>query len=127
MVLTNVLGPALLVHYAAPALRDTNGRIVLIGSVAGLSPTARDLYGATKYAVTGLAENARRMLTDDGVGVTLVAPGRVATEFWANVGGAPQLPNLSGRDVAEVIVYALDRPPGVDLDTLTVRPPRSPV
>lgn len=127
MVLTNVLGPALLIHYAAPALRSTHGRIVLIGSVAGLAPTAGNLYGATKYAVTGLAENARRMLTDDGVGVTLVAPGRVQTDFWANVGGTPEMPNLSARDVAEVIAFALDQPLGVDVNTLTVRPPRSPV
>ena len=127
MVLTNVLGPALLIHYAAPALRSTHGRVVLVGSVAGLSPTAGNLYGATKYAVSGLAENARRMLTDDGVGVTLIAPGRVQTDFWADVGGAPEMPNLDARDVAEVIVFALDRPPGVDVNTLTLRPPRSPV
>lgn len=127
MVLTNVLGPALLIHYAAPALRATHGRVVLIGSVAGLSPTAGNLYGATKYAVTGLAENARRMLTDDGVGVTLVAPGRVQTDFWANLGGAPELPNLTARDVAEVIVFAIDQPLEVEVNTLTVRPPCSPV
>lgn len=127
MVLTNVLGPALLIHYAAPALRTTHGLVVLIGSVAGLSPTAGNLYGATKYAVTGLAENARRMLTDDGVGVTLVAPGRVQTDFWANLGGAPELPNLTAREVADVIVFALDQPLEVEVNTLTVRPPHSPV
>ncbi|HEY1572541.1 MAG TPA: SDR family NAD(P)-dependent oxidoreductase [Pseudonocardiaceae bacterium] len=126
MVLTNVLGPALLIHYAAPALRSTHGQVVLIGSAAGLSPTAGNLYGATKYAVTGLAENARRMLTDDGVGVTLVAPGRVHTDFWADL-GTPDLPNIDARDVADVIVFALDRPAGVDVGTLSVRPPRSPI
>src|SRR5690349_11876042 len=34
MVLTNVLGPALLIRAALPALRATRGRIVLVGSVA---------------------------------------------------------------------------------------------
>jgi NAD(P)-dependent dehydrogenase (short-subunit alcohol dehydrogenase family) len=33
----------------------------------------------TKWAVTGLAENTRRLVTGDGIGVTLIAPGRVAT------------------------------------------------
>lgn len=74
MVLTNVLGPALLIHYALPALKETRGRIVLIGSVAGVVYTPGNIYGATKWAVTGLAENTRRMVTADGVGVTLVAP-----------------------------------------------------
>lgn len=127
MVQTNVLGPALLIHYTAAALRSSGGRIVLIGSVAGLTPTAGNLYGATKYAVTGLAENARRMLIDDEVGVTLISPGRVQTKFWTGVGGAPDLPNLAASDVAEVIVLALESPKGVELSSVTIRPPQSPV
>src|SRR5262249_36688238 len=82
MVLTNVLGPAVLIRAALPALKETRGRIVLIGSVAGFTHTAGNLYGVTKWAVTALAENTRRMVTADGIGVTLVAPGRVETPFW---------------------------------------------
>ena len=33
----------------------------------------------TLWAVTGLAENTRRLVTGDGIGVTLIATGRVAT------------------------------------------------
>src|SRR3954468_14225341 len=65
MVLTNVLGPALLIHAALPALRESRGRIVLVGSVAGLIHTPGNLYGATKWAVTGLAENTRQLVTGD--------------------------------------------------------------
>src|SRR3954469_19172924 len=36
MVLTNVLGPALLVRAALPALTDSGGRIVFVGSTAGV-------------------------------------------------------------------------------------------
>jgi NAD(P)-dependent dehydrogenase (short-subunit alcohol dehydrogenase family) len=79
MVLTNVLGPALLIKAALPALQQTRGRIVLIGSVAGFAHTPGNIYGVTKWAVTGLAENTRRLVTGDGIGVTLIAPGRVAT------------------------------------------------
>ncbi|BFO17092.1 hypothetical protein SHKM778_34800 [Streptomyces sp. KM77-8] len=79
MVLTNVLGPALLIRASIGALKETRGRIVLVGSVAGFVPTPGNIYGATKYAVTGLAENTRREVTDWGVGVTLIAPGRVET------------------------------------------------
>jgi NADP-dependent 3-hydroxy acid dehydrogenase YdfG len=39
MVLTNVLGPALLMKAALRALQQTRGRIVLIGSVAGFVHT----------------------------------------------------------------------------------------
>ncbi|GAB2330483.1 hypothetical protein STREPTOSP366_56390 [Streptomyces variabilis] len=64
MVLTNVLGPALLIRASVDALRRSGGRIVLVGSVAGFVPTPGNLYGATKYAVTGLAENTRRQVTE---------------------------------------------------------------
>ncbi|CAL9663625.1 3-oxoacyl-[acyl-carrier-protein] reductase FabG [Streptomyces sp. enrichment culture] len=59
MVLTNVLGPALLAHAALPHLEATGGRLVLIGSVAGLKNSPGNLYSATKWATTGLAENLR--------------------------------------------------------------------
>lgn len=39
MVLTNVLGPALLVRETLPHLRESKGRIVLVGSVAGVRNT----------------------------------------------------------------------------------------
>jgi NAD(P)-dependent dehydrogenase (short-subunit alcohol dehydrogenase family) len=81
MILTNVLGPALLIRAALPALRQTRGRIVLVGSVAGVKNTPGNLYSVTKWAVTALAENTRMMVTGDGIGVTLVAPGRLTRHF----------------------------------------------
>lgn len=122
MVLTNVLGPALLIRAALDPLRRTHGRIVLVGSVAGFVYTPGNIYGATKWAVTGLAENTRRLVSADGVGVTLVAPGRVATDFWEPVGGAPAGLNLSAEQIAGTIVWAVTQPEGVDVNTVIVRP-----
>jgi len=122
MVLTNVLGPALLIRASVDALRETRGRIVLIGSVAGFVNMPGNLYGATKWAVTGLAENTRRQVTDWGVGVTLVAPGRVETPFWEAHGGVPQGPMLTADQIAESVVWAVRQPAGVDVNTVVVRP-----
>lgn len=126
MVLTNVLGPALLIRAALPALRETRGRIVLIGSVAGVVYTAGNIYGATKWAVTGLAENTRRMVTGDGVGVTLINPGATETSFFDADGGPPDRAMLADH-IADSIVWAINQPSGVDVNTLTVRPSGSPV
>jgi NADP-dependent 3-hydroxy acid dehydrogenase YdfG len=122
MVLTNVLGPALLIRAALEHLKATRGRIVLVGSVAGLAYTSGNIYGATKWAVTGLAENTRRMVTGDGIGVTLIAPGRVETGFWEPVGGAPDGRNLTPDELAGSILWAIDQPEGVDVNTVVVRP-----
>lgn len=123
MVLANVLGPILLARAALPALRESQGRVVLVGSVAGLRHAPGSLYGATKWAVTGLAENIRLAVTGDGVGVTLIAPGRVETAFWDAGGGAGgQYPYLTAEHVADSIVWALRQPPGVDVNTVVIRP-----
>ncbi|MFE1880982.1 SDR family oxidoreductase [Streptomyces diastatochromogenes] len=122
MVLTNVLGPALLVRASVDALKETGGRIVLIGSVAGFVNTPGNLYGATKWAVTGLAENTRRQVTEFGIGVTLVAPGRVETPFWDSYGSLPPGHLLTADQIAESVVWAIRQPAGVDVNTVVIRP-----
>ncbi|MBC7273998.1 MAG: SDR family NAD(P)-dependent oxidoreductase [Streptomyces sp.] len=125
MVLTNVLGPALLANAALPHLEATGGRLVLIGSVAGVKNAPANLYSATKWAVTGLAENLRLHATTRGIGVTLVNPGMIDTPFWQDAGAPPFA--LPPQPVAEAVCFALDQPTGVDLNTLTIRPIGQPV
>lgn len=73
-----VLGPAYLVRASLPHLRKSQGRIVLIGSVAGFVHSPGNTYGATKFAVTGLAEDTRLMVALYKIGVTLIALGQPA-------------------------------------------------
>lgn len=127
MVLTNVLGPAVLIRAALPALKQTCGRIVLVGSVAGVIYTPGNIYGATKWAVTGLAENTRRMVTGDGVGVTLINPGAVETNFFDAGGGLPDRAMLTADQLASSIVWAIAQQAGVDVNSITVRPVGSPL
>jgi NADP-dependent 3-hydroxy acid dehydrogenase YdfG len=128
MVLTNVLGPALLINAALPALRETKGRIVLIGSVAGHVYSPGNIYGATKWAVTGLAENTRRMVTADGIGVTLVSPSATLTNFFdGDPNGLPDRDFLSADQLGETIVWAINQPAGVDVNTIIIRPTGAPL
>ncbi|MFD9270585.1 SDR family oxidoreductase [Streptomyces goshikiensis] len=125
MVLTNVLGPALLARAALPHLKETGGRLVFIGSVAGVKNAPGNLYSATKWAVTALAENTRLHATTLGVGVTLIAPGMTDTPFWHDSTTPPFA--LPIEPVARAICFALDQPAGVDLNTLTIRPIGQPI
>ena len=127
MVLTNVLGPALLIRAALPHLKETRGRIVLVGSTAGIVYSPGNIYGATKWAVTGLAENTRRMVTSDGVGVTLINPGATLTNFFDADGGPPDRAMLTADQLAGCIVWATNQPSDVDVNTITVRPVGSPL
>jgi NADP-dependent 3-hydroxy acid dehydrogenase YdfG len=124
MLLTNVLGPAVLVQAALPALRSSRGRIVIVGSVAGIRNSAGNMYQVTKWATRALAENVRLMVTGDGIGVTLIAPGRVDTPFWLGQGRSrtPEGPVLQPSTVADAIRWVLSQPDGVDVNSLVVRP-----
>jgi NADP-dependent 3-hydroxy acid dehydrogenase YdfG len=128
MVLTNVLGPALLVRAALPALTQSRGRFVFIGSIVGFKHFPGNLYSATKWAVTGLAENTRLMVTGDGVGVTLIAPGAVDTPGRRQSPGKDSVhhfPNdqaISADQLAEAIAWAIEQPSRVDINTVIVRP-----
>lgn len=128
MVLTNVLGPALLVRAALPALRQSRGRLVFIGSIVGYKNFAGNLYAATKSAVTALAENTRLLVTGDGVGVTLIAPGAVDTPGrrtdprQGTPGYFPNEQALSVDQIADAVAWAIGQPRRVDVNTIVVRP-----
>jgi NADP-dependent 3-hydroxy acid dehydrogenase YdfG len=128
MVLTNVLGPALLVRAALPALKQSRGRFVFVGSISGFKNFTGNLYSATKWAVTALAENTRLLVTGDGVGVTLIAPGAVDTpgrRADPKQGTPGHFPNdqaISADQIAEAVAWAIGQPSRVDVNTVVVRP-----
>ena len=65
-----------------PALRQTGGRIVLLGSVGGrIAYTFMSAYIATKFALEGLCDVMRREATPRGVKVSLVQPGGIRTNM----------------------------------------------
>ena len=67
---------------ALPMLIENQGQIVVLSSIAGFAPLlARTGYCASKYALHGFFETLRAELKEDGVGVLLVCPSFVATDF----------------------------------------------
>jgi NADP-dependent 3-hydroxy acid dehydrogenase YdfG len=123
MVLTNVYGAALTLRATIPALRDTRGHLLLTGSVAGRRVLPGSLYSCTKHAVTAMAEAARQELDGSGMRVTLVSPGMVDTPFFD--AGAPAWA-LREDDIADAVLYAVSRPPHVDVNEILVRPTGQP-
>ncbi|KAA5832042.1 SDR family oxidoreductase [Saccharopolyspora hirsuta] len=119
MVLTNVYGAAITARAALPALTRTEGHLLLTGSNAGRNLRPGNLYSATKWAVTGMAQNIRAECVGTGVRVTLIQPGMVETEMTADT---PNVPKLRAEDIANAALYALQQPPTVDVNELIIRP-----
>ncbi|MDA8342905.1 MAG: SDR family NAD(P)-dependent oxidoreductase [Actinomycetota bacterium] len=120
MVLTNVLGPALLIKAAVPHLPAPGGQIILVGSVAGRVGRTGSLYGVTKHAVAALGENARLQLTASGIRVALVEPGVVDTPFWDITGMPPAA--LGTEAIAATVAWIVEQPHQVDVNEVVVRP-----
>lgn len=119
MVLTNVYGAAITLRACIPALTESKGHAVLMGSISGRQVGTGSLYSCTKWAVTAMAEAARRELLDTGVRVTLIAPGVVDTAFYDDPpGGSP----LVVDDVARAVMYALTQPAHVAINEIYMRP-----
>ncbi|MGW4214468.1 SDR family oxidoreductase [Lentzea sp. NPDC004789] len=120
MVLANVYGPALTARAALPALVASGGHLVLTGSAAGRGVRPGNLYSATKWAVTGLAQSIRAECVGTGVRVTLIQPGLVDT------GGIPPErshdPKLDSADIARAVLYAVSQPATVDVNEILIRP-----
>ena len=78
----NYFGSVYCTYYALPYLKETQGRLVGISSLAGKTgvPT-RSGYAASKHAMTGFFDTLRIELAEDGVSVTMIYPGFVATEI----------------------------------------------
>jgi NAD(P)-dependent dehydrogenase (short-subunit alcohol dehydrogenase family) len=79
---TNVIGAAMTAKFALPHLRETRGRLALVGSVAGTICTPRSgAYSASKYAVRALGQTLAMELYGSGVSCTTLQPGFVHSEI----------------------------------------------
>ena len=116
----NYMGAVYCTHYALPHLKASKGRIVGIASLTGLIgvPT-RTGYAASKHAMRGFFDSLRIELEDDGVTVTMVYPGFVATGIRENATGADGKPAnidpvnqdevMSVDECATLIVRAIEQ------------------
>lgn len=125
MVMVNVFGAAATARLSLPELVKTKGHFLLTGSVVGRVTSIRNLYSATKWAVTGMAQAIRNEMAGTGVRVTLVEPGVVDTPFWDHL-KKPGTPELQPEDVAGAVLYALSQPPHVDVNEIVIRPSGQP-
>jgi NADP-dependent 3-hydroxy acid dehydrogenase YdfG len=118
MVLTNVYGAALTIRATLSALTESEGHLLLTGSVAGRRALPGSLYSCTKWAVTAMAEAARQELDGTGVRVSLIEPGMTDTPFFDN---RPRNA-LEADDIARSVMFAVAQPPHVDVNEILVRP-----
>ncbi len=126
MLDTNVKGLLHMTRKILPGMLERNaGHIINLGSTAGhRTYPGGSVYCATKYAVNALTKTLNQEVEGTKLRVTEIAPGMVETEFSlvrfkGNVDRAKkvyeQITPLTPEDIADAIVYAITRPPHVNI------------
>jgi NADP-dependent 3-hydroxy acid dehydrogenase YdfG len=129
----NVLGLMRMTRACLPLLRKAkHGHIVNLGSIAGFEVYKGGAgYTASKHAVRAMSRTLRLELNGEPIRVTEVAPGMVETEFSlvrfrgdrkAAKAVYQGVKPLVAEDIADCIVFAVTRPPHVDIDEIVIRP-----
>ncbi|PAT03161.1 SDR family oxidoreductase [Corynebacterium sp. NML 150383] len=132
MFATNVMGTMRVTRALYPQLRESEGLVINIGSVAGTDAYKGGAgYNAAKYGLRGATRAFRREEADQRIRVTEIDPGRVKTDFSLNRFAGDQEKadavyegklNLSAEDVAEAIRWVASLPPHVNIDSLNIMP-----
>jgi NAD(P)-dependent dehydrogenase (short-subunit alcohol dehydrogenase family) len=124
VVIVNLLGTAAIVRAALPHLERSQGRIVTVASTLGWRALSdATAYCASKFGVVGFT---RGLMAEVGerVGVTLLLPGGMQTHFFddrpARYRPGDDAVLAPPEEVAEAVLFALTRPPGVDVRELMV-------
>jgi len=133
MIDTNVKGLLYVSRSVLPGMLERKrGHVVNIGSVAGHQVYAGGaVYAATKFAVRAISDALRYDVLGTGIRVTNVEPGLAETEFSlvrfkgdgsrassVYTGTEP----LRAEDVADAVLWAVTRPPHVNVQSILLMP-----
>jgi 3-hydroxy acid dehydrogenase/malonic semialdehyde reductase len=133
MIDTNLKGLLYVTRSVLPKMiENKSGHLVNIGSVAGrwVYPGG-GVYCATKFAVRALTESLRMDLMGTPLRVTNIEPGMVETEFSEVRFNGDQeraknvyknMTPLEARDIAETVLWCLQRPAHVNIQELVIYP-----
>lgn len=79
----NVVGQVTVTQAFLPLVRQARGRIINIGSIAGLSTMPlMGPYSASKFALEAITDALRLEVQQWGIQVSIVEPGAIATPIW---------------------------------------------
>ena len=115
MLDVNLKGTVYAIRAALPHMLGHDGDVITLASEAGRRGLPYEaVYCASKFGQVGFTRALDHELREHGIRCTNICPGGVATEFALEEGRGRSedvLPGMmTAEDVAEVVVFALERP-----------------
>jgi len=125
---TNLTGVFLCSRAAIPRMRKRGGGyIVNISSLAGRNafPTAT-AYNASKFGLNGMSDALMQEVRHDGIKVTHLMPGSVATHFNGHTPGPEDAWKIQPADIARIVLDLLTQDPRTLASAVEIRPSKPP-
>jgi 3-oxoacyl-[acyl-carrier protein] reductase len=127
MLDVNLKGTLYAIRAALPHMLGRDGDVITLASEAGRRGLPNEaVYCASKFGQVGFTRALDHELRERGIRCTNICPGGVATDFALDEGRGrtpDALPGMmTAEDVAEVVVFALERPRHLRLLETALRP-----
>jgi NAD(P)-dependent dehydrogenase (short-subunit alcohol dehydrogenase family) len=125
---TNLTGVFLCSRAAIPRMRKRGGGYIFnISSLAGRNafPQAT-AYNASKYGLNGMSEALMQEVRYDGIKVSYLMPGSVATHFNGHTPGPEDAWKIQPQDIAQVVLGLLTQDERTLPSAVEIRPSKPP-
>jgi NADP-dependent 3-hydroxy acid dehydrogenase YdfG len=127
MLDVNLKGTLYAIRAALPHMLGRDGDVITLASEAGRRGLPNEaVYCASKFGQVGFTRALDHELRGHGIRCTNICPGGVATDFALDEGRGrtpDALPGMmTAEDVAEVVVFALERPRHLRILETALRP-----
>lgn len=120
---TNLTGVFFSVKASLPALKKSRGYIITIASLAGTNFFAGgSAYNASKFGLVGLTQAMMLDVRNEGIKVTTIMPGSVATHFNNGAPGKQDAWKIQPEDIGEMVESLLRMHPRTLPSKIEVRP-----
>jgi NAD(P)-dependent dehydrogenase (short-subunit alcohol dehydrogenase family) len=129
VIQTNLSGVFYCCREAIPLMRKRGGGYIFnISSLAGINPFAGgSAYNASKFGLNGFSEAMMQDIRHDGIRVSYIMPGSVATDFAAAPGSrGREAWKLTGEDIAKAVVDLYGYPASSLASRIEMRPSQPP-
>jgi NAD(P)-dependent dehydrogenase (short-subunit alcohol dehydrogenase family) len=126
---TNLSGVFYCCREAIPFMRQRGGGYIFnISSLAGVNPFAGgSAYNASKFGLNGFSEALMQDVRYDGIRVSYIMPGSVATDFGGGPGSRKaEAWKLTAEDIAKAVIDLYKFPRSALASRIEMRPSQPP-
>ena len=124
---TNLTGVFNSIKASIPALKHSEGYVITVASLAGTNFFAGGAaYNASKFGLVGFTQAVMLDLRHDGVKVSTIMPGSVATHFNDHTPSSADAWKIQPEDIGQIVAGLLRMNPRTLPSKVEVRPSQPP-